>query len=90
MDDETLCRDCVEDIIRALSKMLGPTIALSQAEKVQGLAIDNNGVVLEIGEDPNSVVNNLVDVYVEVSGDVVNDVLETIFTKYPSIVVSKR
>ena len=89
MDDETLCRNCAEEIIRVLSVVLGANIVVLNAQKVHGLEVDNNGVVLEISKDPQVILESLVSVFVEVSGDMVNDVLEPVFNKYPEIIKLK-
>lgn len=65
--------------------ILGPEIALSRAGRVKGLSVGNGGEVAELTGDPQEVLQNLIDGYISLSGEIVKNILAPVFAKYPSI-----
>ena len=68
---------------------MGPEIAILKARSVPGLMVDNDGKVTGVGTDPKETLQNLVDQYVELSGQIVKNALGSIFAKYPNLNISK-
>jgi hypothetical protein len=47
--------------------------------------VDNDGKVTGVGDNPKETLQQLVDQYVELSGQIVKNALGSIFAKYPSL-----
>jgi hypothetical protein len=75
----------VNDIISKQSIILGPQIAILKAKNVEGLKIDDKGIVLNITGNLKSVVSNLIDQYVSLSGEIIKGAIAPLFDKYPDI-----
>ena len=75
----------ISEIIEKQGVILGPDIALLKARSVLGLTIDQNGKVVDIKGNPNDVIQQLIDEYVQLSGQIVKSALGSIFSKYPQI-----
>lgn len=88
MEDKTMYKEFVTDIITTQSVILGPTIAVLRAQSVTGLVVREDGVVLDIISDPERVVHELVGAYVDISGDIVKQTLKSVFAKYPTISIN--
>jgi hypothetical protein len=79
----------IGEIIKKQSVILGPEIAIVKARAVPGLIVDNNGTVTSVGNNPKETLQNLVDQYVELSGQIVKNALGSIFVKYPGLNMSR-
>lgn len=79
---ETNYTALAQDIIDKQKVVLGPDIALLKARSVSGLTIDDAGVVTSLNGDPKKVVSELVDTYVELSGQIVKSTLLSVFAKH--------
>lgn len=79
----------ISEIIKKQSIILGPEIAILKARSVQGLMVDNDGKVTGVGDSPKETLQNLVDQYVELSGQIVKNALGSIFAKYPDLQISR-
>lgn len=75
----------MSEIIAKQSVILGPEMAVMRAKKVEGLDMDDKGVVTRVAGDPADVLKKLIDTYVELSGQIVKNALGPIFVKYPEI-----
>jgi hypothetical protein len=80
-------QNLIDEIIAKQSVILGPDIALLKARKVSGLEVTETGKVRKINGEPEKVLRALIDVYIELSGEIVRNVLAPIFAKYPNIKV---
>jgi hypothetical protein len=78
----------INDIIAKQTLILGPDIVLLKARNVTGLRINDSGVVEGIDGDPEKVLQDLVNEYIALSGQIVKNTLTTVFAKYPDIKVS--
>lgn len=85
MDDKTRFVAIITEIIAKQSIILGPDIALLKARSVVGLIVDDKGIVTDIKGDPNAILQELINTYVELSGMIVKNALGSIFEKYPEI-----
>lgn len=76
------------EIIGKQSVILGPDIAVMKARNISELTISNDGKVTDVQGDPGKALEKLVDVYVELSGQIVKNTLSSVFNKYPSIKIN--
>jgi len=89
MDEVTQYTELISEIIKKQSVILGPEIAILKARSVPGLMVDNDGKVTGVGDNPKDTLQNLVDIYVELSGLIVKNALGSIFAKYPGLNIGK-
>lgn len=85
MDDKTRYVAIISEIIARQSIILGPDIAVLKARSVIGLTVNDEGIVTDIQGDGNTVLQQLVNTYVELSGMIVKNALGSIFEKYPDL-----
>ena len=85
MEEKIKYISLISEIIAKQAVILGPDIAILKARNVLGLTIDENGKVIDVKGDPSNVVEQLIDEYVQLSGQIVKSALSSIFTKYPDI-----
>jgi len=79
----------LSEIVAKQSIILGPDIAILKAKSVAGIEVDSSGKVISISGDPQQAVQELIDAYVELSGQIVKSALGSVFTKYPNIKADK-
>jgi hypothetical protein len=89
MDEKKQYSELISEIIKKQSVILGPEIAILKARSVTGLMVDNDGVVTGVGVNPKETLQNLIDQYVELSGQIVKNALGSIFAKYPDLNINK-
>ena len=85
MDQAEQYKAVMSEIIAKQSIILGPDMAIARAKKVSGINIGDKGIVGSVTGDNADVLRRLIDTYVELSGQIVKNALEPIFTKYPDI-----
>lgn len=78
----------INDIIAKQTLILGPDIVLLKARNVPGLRLDSSGKVEGIDGAAEKVLQDLVNEYIALSGQIVKNTLSTVFAKYPDIKVS--
>ena len=78
-------KDLITEIIKKQIAILGPDIALLKAQQVSGLKVDKDGQVVSITGEDEQILQQLVDKYIELSGEIVKNILGPVFAKYPSI-----
>lgn len=88
MAAETDYKNLINDIIAKQTVILGPDIVMLKAKNVQGLKLNDQGQVESITGDPQVILQNLVDEYIALSGQIVKNILNPVFAKYPDIKVS--
>ncbi|HYE22026.1 MAG TPA: hypothetical protein VD998_00370, partial [Verrucomicrobiae bacterium] len=81
-------KNLINDIVAKQTLILGPDIVMLKAKNVPGLKLGDNGQVESITGDPQVVLQNLVDEYISLSGQIVKNILNPVFAKYPDIKVS--
>ena len=84
MADDTY-KTIISEIIQKQIVILGPAIAVMKARSIEGLEVSDDGKVLSIQGDPQEVMQKLIDLYVDLSGQIVKNALGSIFAKYPGI-----
>jgi hypothetical protein len=78
-------KSLLSEIIAKQSVILGPEISILKARNVTGLTVSDDGKVVDIKGDGGIVLQQLVNIYVELSGMIVKNALGSIFEKYPDI-----
>lgn len=73
------------ELIQKQIVILGPDIAVLKARNVSGLKVADNGAVIQMNGNPQELLNQLVDQYVQLSGLIVKKAMEPLLSKYPSI-----
>lgn len=73
------------EVIAKQSVILGPEIAVLKAKNVPALVLSADGKVSDIKGDHKEALKKLVDVYVDLSGQIVKNALGSVFAKYPEI-----
>jgi hypothetical protein len=88
MAETTDYLNLINDIIAKQMVILGPDIVLLKARNVAGLTINDEGKVEAIDGNPEEVLQNLVNEYIALSGQIVKNILNPVFAKYPQIKVT--
>jgi len=78
-------KQMLTEIIKKQIIILGPQMAVIKARNVLGLSVSDEGVVTDISGPEQVVLQNLIDEYVALSGEIVKNAVSSIFEKYPSI-----
>lgn len=78
-------KNLITEIITKQTDILGPDMAVRRARNVSGLEIDDKGVVKNISGNPDDILKKLVQEYISLSGQIVNNILNPVFEKYPEI-----
>lgn len=73
------------DLVKKQMVMLGPNVALSKARNVTAITVDAQGQVTAISGDPQSALNQLVQEYMNLSGQIAQATLRSLLEKYPEI-----
>lgn len=73
------------ELIKKQILVLGPDITLAKVRNVIGITVDVNGDVQKIDGDPQSLLQNLINQFVELSGLIVKKTMESILTSYPGM-----
>jgi hypothetical protein len=85
MEEKSQYVAIISEIIAKQSIILGPDIAILKARSVVGLSVSDDGKVLDLKGDGKTILQQLVNAYVELSGMIVKNALGSIFEKYPDI-----
>ena len=88
MSQEQDYKNLINDIIDRQSIILGSDIVLLKARSVPGLTLDSKGEVEKIEGNPQAVLQNLIDEYIALSGQIVKNILNPIMAKYPEIKIN--
>jgi len=84
-EDKEQYKSLLSEIIAKQAVILGPDIAVLKARSVAGLEVGDDGKVTDYQGNPQEIIKQLVDKYVELSGQIVKSALTSVFEKYPSI-----
>ena len=80
-------KNLINDILAKQAVVLGQDIVMLKAKNVEGLTLSADGTVQEISGNPEEVLQKLVDEYIALSGQIVKNILNPVFAKYPEIKV---
>ena len=73
-------KSLLTDVIKKQIAILGPQIVVEKVKNVSGIKIDDNGQVLEVTEDPQKIIQALIDQFVQLSGLIVKKTMEPLLT----------
>ncbi len=85
MDNLTQYQNVITDLIKKQMVMLGPNVAIAQAKLVNGLTVNDDGVVSQITGDPQVVLSDIAKQFMALSGAIAQMTLESLITKYPDV-----
>jgi len=89
MENKEQYLSLISEIIKKQAVILGPDIAILKARSIPGLVVDDSGNISDIKGDGKQVIQSLINVYVELSGQIVKNALSSVFDKYPGIGLDK-
>lgn len=78
MDNSASYKVLITQLIAKQSAVLGPDITMLKVKHVNGLVVDPAGNVVEIQGDPAVVLKQLINEFVELSGQIVKLAMESI------------
>jgi hypothetical protein len=82
---DTDYKQLFSQLIKKQMLVLGPDITLAKVRNVMGITVDVNGDVQKIDGDPQALLQNLINQFVELSGLIVKKTMESILTSYPGM-----
>jgi hypothetical protein len=85
MADHEEYKKMLTDLIQKQMVVLGPNIALDKAKKISGLAVSDDGTVLDMDGDPQMVLKGVANEYMALSGQIAQMTLNTLLEKYPTV-----
>jgi len=85
MDSQEDYKNLITEIIRKQIDILGVDIAVRKANGVSGLKVSDKGEVNSLSGDPQEILQELISKYVALSGEIVKNILNPVFAKYPEI-----
>lgn len=85
MDNLSQYQSMLSDLIKKQMVMLGPNVALGQARKVMGLQVGDDGTVTAITANPQTVLQEVANKYLALSGAIAQMTLQSVIAKYPGI-----
>lgn len=75
----------LSDLIRKQIIIIGPTIAIAKARSVQGLIVNDEGMVTDIQGNPQQVIQQVIEKYMELSGLIVRKTMEPLLSNFPGL-----
>ena len=85
MDTTEQYRNLLSDVIKKQVIILGPSVALGTAKKIGSLVITDDGTVTGINGDPKQAMQELAAAYMTLSGQISQNIFNSILGKYPEI-----
>lgn len=76
------------EVIKKQILVLGPSIALAKARNVKDLTISEDGTVTAISGNPQELLQQLIDQFMELSDLIVKKTIEPILAGYPALLQS--
>lgn len=73
------------EVIQRQIMLLGPTIAVTKARQVPGIAVADDGTVVSFTGDPQQLTQQLIEQFVELSGLIVRKTMEPLLASYPGL-----
>lgn len=82
---ETDYQKILSEVIKKQIVILGPDITLAKARNVKGLTVAQDGTVTAMEGNPQALIQNLIDEFVQLSGLIVKKTMEPLLTGFPNI-----
>jgi hypothetical protein len=73
------------DMLHKFILIFGPSVSLIKARRVEGLSILENGDVTAVSGDPQEKTQQFINLFMEISPQVVKKTIEEIIISYPGI-----
>lgn len=73
------------ELIKKQIIVLGPDITMAKVKNVEGIQVNGQGEVVSVQGDPQAILQNLINQFVELSGLIVKKTMESILTTYPGM-----
>nr|MBI5456110.1 hypothetical protein [Candidatus Levybacteria bacterium] len=70
-------------VIQKQMVILGPSITLAKARNVKGLTVGDDGTVVNMVGQPQTLIQGLIDQFVQLSGLIVKKTMEPLLSAYP-------
>ena len=83
--NETQALELINKIIEKQAIILGPKIATGKAQNIKGLSLSKTGLAIRITSDPKQVIEDLVDAYVHLSGEIIRNSINVLMSNFPDI-----
>jgi hypothetical protein len=83
MQPNTDYKKLLTEVIQKQMVILGPSISLAKARNVQGLTVADDGTVVNIDGQPQKLIQDLIDQFVQLSGLIVKKTMEPLLSAYP-------
>ena len=71
-------KKAISELIRRQMVILGPDITMARVKNVLGIQVDANGEVISIDRDPQVVLTDLTNQFVELSGLIVKKTMQVL------------
>jgi len=75
-------------VIQKQMVILGPSITLAKARNVKGLTVADDGTVVNMEGQPQTLIQGLIDQFVQLSGLIVKKTMEPLLSAYPDSVAA--
>lgn len=76
-------KQLLTDVIKKQIVILGPQITLAKARNVKGLTIGDDGTVTAMQGSPQELIQDLINQFVQLSGEIVKKTMEPLLSVYP-------
>ncbi len=76
------------EVIKKQIIILGPAISLAKTRNVKGLTVSEDGTVTAISGNPQVIIQQLIDQFMELSSLIVKKTMEPILAGYPDLTSS--
>ncbi|HEX7542654.1 MAG TPA: hypothetical protein VF385_01055 [Patescibacteria group bacterium] len=70
-------------VVQKQMVILGPSITLAKARNVKGLTVADDGTVVNMVGQPQTLIQGLIDQFVQLSGLIVKKTMEPLLSAYP-------
>ena len=77
-------KSILSEVIKKQIVILGPDITLIKARNVKGLTVSDDGTVTEMIGEPQTITQNLIDQFVQLSGLIVKKTMEPLLNYHPA------
>jgi len=82
--ENTDYKKLLTEVIKKQIVILGPAITLAKARNVKGLTIEDDGTVSQISGNPKELIQQLINQFVQLSGQIVEKTMEPLLANYNS------
>lgn len=65
-------------LIQKQMVILGPNVALERARKINGLTVDDKGVVTALKGDSEKILQSVIDEYISLTGDITKTIVQSL------------